>query len=183
TPGGNQTTSPGRTSSLGPPSTCTQPQPIVMISVWPSGCVCQAVRAPGSNVTKPPPARAGSVPRNGVSTRTDPVKCSAGPFRDGCELLRVIFIVSFFSPCAATGLTAAANAATPPLAASMRRRVIIRKIFASLLENFSRDAHRTDRVRPAGVERQMRDGLDDLLFRDAVLTRPCHVRSKLVGTV
>src|SRR5215475_4666889 len=32
----------------------TQPQPDVMIKVWPSGCVCQAVRAPGSNVTLPP---------------------------------------------------------------------------------------------------------------------------------
>jgi hypothetical protein len=81
----------------------------------------------GSNVTKAPPARAGSVARNGVSTRTDPVKCSAGPFRDGWELLRVIFIISFFLPCAAAGLNFAASATKPPLAARMRRRVIIRK--------------------------------------------------------
>src|SRR5262249_13741783 len=39
-PGGNQTTSPGRASSTGPPARCTQPQPAVMIRVWPSGCVC-----------------------------------------------------------------------------------------------------------------------------------------------
>ena len=54
TPGGNQTTSPGRISSIGPPSACTQPSPDVTIRVWPSGCVCHAVRAPGSKVTLPP---------------------------------------------------------------------------------------------------------------------------------
>ena len=53
-PGGNQTTSPGRISSTGPPPRCTRPQPAVTIRVWPSGCVCQAVRAPGSNVTLAP---------------------------------------------------------------------------------------------------------------------------------
>ena len=31
--GGNQTTSPGRISSIGPPSRCNQPQPLVTISV------------------------------------------------------------------------------------------------------------------------------------------------------
>src|SRR6476661_1645117 len=50
--GANQMTSPGCTSSLAPPSRCTQPQPAVMISVCPSGCVCQAVLAPGSKVTQ-----------------------------------------------------------------------------------------------------------------------------------
>ena len=29
-------------------------EPAVTISVWPSGCVCQAVRAPGSKVTLAP---------------------------------------------------------------------------------------------------------------------------------
>src|SRR5437667_30547 len=53
-PGGIQTTSPGRISSLGPPSRCAHPQPAVTISVWPSGCVCHAVRAPGSKVTLAP---------------------------------------------------------------------------------------------------------------------------------
>src|SRR5207245_4474580 len=47
-PGGNQTTSPGRISSIGPPSHCTQPRPDVTIRVWPSGWVCHMVRAPGS---------------------------------------------------------------------------------------------------------------------------------------
>ena len=59
-PGANQTTSPGRISSIGPPSRCTRPQPAVTIRVWPSGWVCQAVRAPGSNVTLAPATRAGS---------------------------------------------------------------------------------------------------------------------------
>src|SRR5262249_28041160 len=59
-PGGNHTTSPGRTSSTGSPSVCTHPRPDVMISVWPSGCVCHMVRAPGSNVTWPPLTRTGS---------------------------------------------------------------------------------------------------------------------------
>jgi hypothetical protein len=31
--GGNQTTSPGRISSIGPPSRCTQPHPAVTIKV------------------------------------------------------------------------------------------------------------------------------------------------------
>src|SRR4051812_46785980 len=58
-PGGNHTTSPGRISSIGPPSRCAQPQPAVTIKVWPSGCVCHAVRAPGSKVTLAPAIRAG----------------------------------------------------------------------------------------------------------------------------
>src|SRR5207302_4428896 len=49
-PGGNQTTSPGRISSTGPPHRWARPQPETTISVCPSGWVCQAVRAPGSNV-------------------------------------------------------------------------------------------------------------------------------------
>ena len=52
-PGANQITSPGRISSIGPPQCCARPQPDVTISVCPSGCVCHAVRAPGSKVTWP----------------------------------------------------------------------------------------------------------------------------------
>lgn len=59
-PGANQTTSPGWISSIGPSSRCTQPNPAVTINVCPNGCVCQAVRAPGSNVTAAPAARAES---------------------------------------------------------------------------------------------------------------------------
>src|SRR5207248_4579508 len=50
-PGGNQITSPARISSIGPPQRCASPHPLVTMSVWPSGCVCHAVRALGSNVT------------------------------------------------------------------------------------------------------------------------------------
>src|SRR6478672_5410593 len=90
--GGNQTTSPGRISSIGPPSRWARPQPAVTIRVWPRGCVCQAVRAPGSNVTEAPAARAGSGAVNSGSMRTVPVKYSAGPLREGCEPPRLISI-------------------------------------------------------------------------------------------
>src|SRR6185295_12409103 len=91
-PGGNQITSPGRISSIGPPQRCAQPQPAVTIKVWPSGCVCHAVRAPGSNVTLAPTARAGSGASNRGSIRTVPVNQSAGPLPDGPEPLRLISI-------------------------------------------------------------------------------------------
>src|SRR3954465_12255805 len=69
-PGGNQTTSPGRISSTGPPSRCAHPQPLITIRVWPSGCVCHAVRAPGSNVTLAPLTRVWAArPRAGVVDR------------------------------------------------------------------------------------------------------------------
>ncbi len=63
------------------------------ISVCPSGCVCQAVRAPGSNVTALPAARAGALAANRGSIRTVPVNQSAGPFVEGREPLRLISIV------------------------------------------------------------------------------------------
>src|SRR6266513_5087605 len=90
-PGGNQITSPGRISSIGPSQRCASPQPAVTISVWPSGCVCHAVRAPGSNVTLAPAARAGAFAWNNGSMRTVPVNQSAGPLLDGCE---PIFLIS-----------------------------------------------------------------------------------------
>src|SRR5437588_12735121 len=80
--GANQTTSPGRISSIDPPSLCAQPNPDVTISVWPNGCMCHAVRAPGSNVTLAPRTRAGSGASNSGSIRTLPVNQSAGPFDD-----------------------------------------------------------------------------------------------------
>src|SRR6266568_6398964 len=49
------------------------------------GCVCQAVRAPGSNVTLAPRTQAGSGASNNGSIRTVPVKYSAGPVFDGCD--------------------------------------------------------------------------------------------------
>src|SRR3954468_18659513 len=82
-PGGNDTTSPGRISSTGPPSRCAQPHPLVTIRVWPSGWVCHAVRAPGSKVTLAPPTRPGSGASKSVSTLTIPVNQSAGPLAEG----------------------------------------------------------------------------------------------------
>ena len=50
-PGGHEITSPGRITLIDPPHLCTKPQPEVTMSVWPRGCVCQLLRAQGSNVT------------------------------------------------------------------------------------------------------------------------------------
>src|SRR6266571_8946240 len=91
-PGENQTTSPGRISSIGPPSRLTHPQPALTMRVWPRGWVCHAVRAPGSNVTLAPPTRAGAVAWNSGSIRTVPVNHSAGPLLEGCEPLLLISI-------------------------------------------------------------------------------------------
>src|SRR5438309_3580742 len=91
-PGGNQITSPGRISSIGLPQRCARPQPAVTIRVWPSGWVCHAVRAPGSNVTLAPSARAGAFAWNRGSIRTVPVKYSAGPLPEGCEPFRLMYI-------------------------------------------------------------------------------------------
>src|SRR6266851_1992557 len=93
-PGGQEITSPGRISFFGPPQHCTQPQPDVTIKFCPSGCVCHAVRAPGSNVTKAPRTRPGSDAWNSGSIRTLPVKYSSGPLVEGCEPLLLISIFS-----------------------------------------------------------------------------------------
>src|SRR4029077_3957550 len=90
--GANQTTSPGRISSIGPASGFACPQPAVIPNVWLNGCVCQAVRDPGSNVTLAPRTRAGSGVSNSGSTRTAPVNQSAGPLLDGCDPLLLISI-------------------------------------------------------------------------------------------
>jgi hypothetical protein len=86
-PGGNHTTSPARISSIGPPACCTRPAPAVTISVWPSGCVCQAVRATGSNVRRYasdhrpcptlPSARAFSTSSEGIAPQVLPSTCRA----------------------------------------------------------------------------------------------------------
>src|SRR5205823_6290175 len=90
--GSNQTTSPGLISSTCPPSRCAHPRPAVTINVWPNGCVCHAVRAPGSNVTLAPRTRAGSGASNSGSIRTVPVNQSADPSVETCEPLLLIFM-------------------------------------------------------------------------------------------
>src|SRR5881398_2651254 len=97
--GAIKTTSPGCIASIGPPQGCAHPRPDVTINVWPNGCVCQAVRAPGSNVTLAPRTRAGSGAWNRGSIRTVPVNQSAGPLVEFCEPDRLIsiFPISFLS--------------------------------------------------------------------------------------
>src|SRR4029450_12701420 len=104
------------------PQPCTQPRPEVTIRVWPSGWVCHAVRAPGSKVTWAPATRAGSGACSSGSTRTLPVKYSAGPLPEGCEPLRLISIVPFLALAGPTGVLPAANSPRP-VAASRRLRV------------------------------------------------------------
>src|SRR5438552_18926237 len=87
--GANQTTSPGRISSVGPSQRCAQPRPDVTINVCPSGRVCQAVRAPGSNVTFAQATRAGSGACNNGSMRTVPDNQPAGPFVEALDATRI----------------------------------------------------------------------------------------------
>src|SRR4051794_40609758 len=124
-PGSNQTTSPGRISSTGPPSRWTRPQPDITIRVWPSGWVCQAVRAPGSKVTRAPATRAGSGGLNSGSIRTVPVNQSAGPLPDGCEPLRLISIgllLCWLAGCFPTGVVACDRVLNVPWSPSLRPR-------------------------------------------------------------
>src|SRR3954451_10356342 len=94
--GGIHTVSPGRISRTGPPLACTRPTPEMTKSVCPSGWVCHAVRAPGSNATRPELTRAGA---GGVligSCQTVPVNQSLDARRVGREPARKISIgVSF----------------------------------------------------------------------------------------
>ncbi|SOO31449.1 hypothetical protein XFF6994_1380004 [Xanthomonas citri pv. fuscans] len=103
TPGGIHTISPGRICCAGLPPSCTRPAPAVTISVWPSGWVCHAVRAPGSKVTVAPPTRAGASAWNGASMRTLPVKYSAAPTTDGAPPALLTLI-----GCAASSVVTAA---------------------------------------------------------------------------
>src|SRR5215470_17279843 len=84
-PGGIQTVSPGRISRIGPPQACTRPTPETTCKVCPSGWVCQAVRALGSNLTQAPLIRPGAGASAIGSCQTVPVKFSAGVLRDGTE--------------------------------------------------------------------------------------------------
>src|ERR1700732_717535 len=89
-PGKIQTTSPGRISRTGPPSVCTRPTPEMTYNVWPSGCMCQFVRAPGSKDTWVATTRAGAAAATIGSCQTVPVKYSLGARRVGLEPARWI---------------------------------------------------------------------------------------------
>src|SRR5712691_1458406 len=84
-PGGIQTVSPARISRIGPPQACTRPTPETTCKVWPSGWVCHAVRALGSNLTQAPLIRPGAGASAIGSCQTVPVKFSAGVLREGIE--------------------------------------------------------------------------------------------------
>src|SRR5579863_254916 len=93
--GGIQTTSPPLISGTLPPNVCTRPQPETTNKVWPSGWVCQWVRAPGSKRTNPERTRAGAGASMIGSCQTIPVNDSAGPRRDGTEPLgRISMLLS-----------------------------------------------------------------------------------------
>src|SRR4051812_5221031 len=98
TPGGVQITSPPFISRFGALHSWTQPLPAITISVCPAGCVCQALREPGSNVTWPPVPRVASVAENSGVTDTVPVNVSAGPRADGRDSFGEISMC-----CARTG--------------------------------------------------------------------------------
>src|SRR3984957_178952 len=102
--GGHQTTSPARISTIGPPSHCVQPHPEVTSSVCPRGWVCQAVRAPGSNVTLAHETRAGSGAVFNGSMRTFPVNQVAGPFSEGCDPARFSCMTVSLSGCISDAL-------------------------------------------------------------------------------
>src|SRR2546423_8696364 len=64
-----------------------------------------------------------------------------------------------------------------------RTRAFARNRSSFLLENFPGDPDGAYRVRPARVERQVSDGLDQLFLRHAVFARLDEVRPELVWTV
>ena len=70
---------------MGSPHRWTRPVPAVITRTWPRGCVCHAVRAPGSKVTVPAVASEGASASNSISTRTLPEKFCAGADRIGRE--------------------------------------------------------------------------------------------------
>src|SRR6185369_14052589 len=69
------------------------PTPEITCKVCPSGCVCQAVRAPGSKLTRPARTRAGAGASMIGSCHTTPVNDSFGWRRVGTEPLGLMSIL------------------------------------------------------------------------------------------
>src|SRR3954469_4535187 len=90
--GGIHTVSPALISRIGPPFACTRPTPEITCSVCPSGCVCHAVRAPGSKLTRPARMRAGAGASMIGSCHATPVNDSFGCRRVGTEPLGLMSI-------------------------------------------------------------------------------------------
>src|ERR1700737_4269489 len=77
-------------TSIGPPRRCARPAPSVTKMVWPFGCVCQAVRAPGVKWTLVALRRDDPAGVATASRYTAPVNHSLGPAV--VLLSRVIFM-------------------------------------------------------------------------------------------
>src|SRR5438445_8622941 len=99
----------------------------------PNGCVCQAVRAPGSKVTAAPAVRAGAYAWNKGSIRTVPVNHSEGPLPDGCEPQRLISIFdsSLKPEEPSTTITSSAAPATVSSRSRAARRALPRSCRAA----------------------------------------------------
>ncbi len=94
-PGENQTTSPGRISSIGPPSRCTQPQP-----EGDDQRLTERMRVPGrARARLESDESAGNTSRVWPKHRIDPDRPGEPlrwPFADGCDPLRLMSIDSPF---------------------------------------------------------------------------------------
>src|SRR5690349_22505359 len=55
------------------------------------------------------------------------------------------------------------------------------RVCGSSLQQLLRLGHGGHRVRPAGIEREVRDQFEELFFRDAVLDRPGKMKAHLFG--
>src|SRR5256885_8512821 len=80
-------------TSIGPPRRCARPTPSMTKMVWPFGCVCHAVRAPGVKWTLLAFRREASDGAATESMYTAPVNQSLGPGLVS-TLFRVICIVA-----------------------------------------------------------------------------------------
>src|SRR2546422_598063 len=171
TPGGIHTTSPGLISRFSPPQSWTHPVPEVTIRICPAGCVCQALRAPGSKVTWPAPTRVCvRAPMSG-STITVPVNVSAGPLPVGRDPF-----VNTSIPCALAGDVMTAVRSVVAIASSF----IITKLLVSvggrpLVEHLLRGRHRREDEGPAGIESEMREDLGGLGPGQPVVHRSVEV--------
>src|SRR3984957_17957796 len=74
------------------PASCTRPTPVNTCKACPIGCVCHAVRAPGSNETRFTANLPGAAAATISSIHTVPVNQSGGPLRQPRISLVNIFI-------------------------------------------------------------------------------------------
>src|SRR4029077_6727166 len=81
-------------TSIGPWRRCARPMPSTTKMVWPFGCVCHAVRAPGVKWTLLAVKRDALIGTSTVSTYTSPVNHSPDPL----TVLRLLFVTSMSIP-------------------------------------------------------------------------------------